>query len=646
MNTRHRTAYCLYYTGFAAKVQALFGRTGLKHPALPTEKKNFGRDRDCRTGRHGCTNCDRRTGDHRRRGLACRAPRAGCLLLALALAFCLGGCGRQEGLFIGSIDAVPSTLDPQLADGEAACIVAVNLFEGLFRLSADGEVLPAACESYTVSDDGLTWRFTLRAGLHYNDEDKTPLTAQDYVFGLRRLFAAGEASPWRDTFAGLAGAAEILAGTAGPERLGVSAGGGGRELTIRLALPDDELPRKLCCPGAMPCNQAFYEATDGTYGLQSDTILANGPFRLTLWNETSGVTLRRVEAQEGLVNRVRLLLRAENADADYSGRFVSGMPQQAGQQTFCVTTQLLLFNAADPQLASADVRAGLAGVLYQALPAPQAEGVSSAGGLVPDSLTFAGKSWRQQAGNLLGTALPADAPAAYRRGLAASEANKLEGVTVLVPDTPDWQALYETVALAWQQQLSAFFSVRYLPEEEIAAAVAAGDYQLAFVSQRAAADDVAAQLAVFADYTRDAGGLTDDFAVQDADGEGQNTGPGENAQNAGTAGSTAASENHVPTGSADPAGAQDDTAADPGEEMSAGLPYTSAAQALDAAAVATGTQQAYQALLAAETLLLRQWTAAPLRTVTEYYALAPGFGGVGVSPYGPLLDFAAATAAA
>lgn len=510
-----------------------------------------------------------------------------CLCLAvLACCALLCGCSSGDAVFYTVVSGTVNTLDPQLAQTDAEKTVAVNLFEGLFRLGPDGGVQPAACEKYTVSADGLVWTFTLREGLHYNDgsgeSPATPVTAADYAFALQRLFDANVSSPYRGLFSGLAGAEAVLAGEADVQSLGVSAVDD-RTLILRLRTPDDGLPRKLCSAGAMPCNRAFYEAAEGAYGLDTDTTLANGKFRISLWSDENGVTLRRLEAAEGMVNKVRLLPRGESDDpaarlaaGELSGAFVSGMPPQAEAETFCVQTQVLLFHCTDPQLADANIRAGLAGVLYTALPEVTAEGVSTAGGLIPDSLTFGGGSWRQRVGSLLNEALPQDAAAAFREGLTAAGLSKLSGVTVLVPDTPEGHALYESVSLAWQQQLSAFFSVQYLPEEEIEAAVADGSYQLAFVTRRARQEDAAAELAA---YTAAGDENLTDFSSAELD------------------------------------------------------------ALLQAARTAATTQEAAQQLRAAELLLLSQWAAAPISTQTEYYALAPGFAGVAASPFGPVLDF-------
>src|SRR3546814_7586340 len=64
----------------------------------------------------------------------------------------------------------PPHLDPTA--GAAAAIdevVYANIFEGLTRIDRNGAVKPALAESWTVSDDGLTYTFKLRTGVKFHD---------------------------------------------------------------------------------------------------------------------------------------------------------------------------------------------------------------------------------------------------------------------------------------------------------------------------------------------------------------------------------------------------------------------------------------------------------------------------------------------
>lgn len=71
------------------------------------------------------------------------------------------------------------TLDiSNTGDGYATSMMAL-LLDSLFRLDENNVPQPALCESYTVSDDGLTYTFTLRDSKWSNGD---PVTAADFVY--------------------------------------------------------------------------------------------------------------------------------------------------------------------------------------------------------------------------------------------------------------------------------------------------------------------------------------------------------------------------------------------------------------------------------------------------------------------------------
>ena len=87
-------------------------------------------------------------------------------------------------LYIGN-SGEPGTLDPHRYNLRLEETLLNDLFMGLTTFSAQGEIVPGAATHWTVSDDGLTWTFSLRKHLRWSDG--TPLTADDFVYSLRRL---------------------------------------------------------------------------------------------------------------------------------------------------------------------------------------------------------------------------------------------------------------------------------------------------------------------------------------------------------------------------------------------------------------------------------------------------------------------------
>ncbi|MGI9253497.1 MAG: ABC transporter substrate-binding protein [Thermomicrobiales bacterium] len=78
------------------------------------------------------------------------------------------------------ISTWPGTMDPTTTFWAEDAEPSLLDFEGLTRIGADLTAQPAAAERWTVSDDGLTVTFTLRAGLTYSDG--SPLTAQRFAY--------------------------------------------------------------------------------------------------------------------------------------------------------------------------------------------------------------------------------------------------------------------------------------------------------------------------------------------------------------------------------------------------------------------------------------------------------------------------------
>lgn len=75
----------------------------------------------------------------------------------------------KDSLILG-MPLEPPMLDPTA--GAAAAIKEVtyaNIFQGLTRITAKGEVAPQLAKSWTISPDGLTYTFTLNTGVTFHD---------------------------------------------------------------------------------------------------------------------------------------------------------------------------------------------------------------------------------------------------------------------------------------------------------------------------------------------------------------------------------------------------------------------------------------------------------------------------------------------
>ena len=87
----------------------------------------------------------------------------------------------------------PPHLDPtSAAAGAIDSVLYSNVFEGLTRFTSDGAIVPGLASSWVISDDGLSYTFTLRNGVTFHDG--TTMDAEDVKFSLIRILAEDSAN--------------------------------------------------------------------------------------------------------------------------------------------------------------------------------------------------------------------------------------------------------------------------------------------------------------------------------------------------------------------------------------------------------------------------------------------------------------------
>nr|WP_197977491.1 ABC transporter substrate-binding protein [Plantibacter sp. CFBP 8798] len=123
---------------------------------------------------------------------------------AVALAGCAGGGGSSATGDDATI-AVGSLYEPQNLSNTGGGGQGVteaftgNVYEGLYRLTDDGEVEPVLAADSTVSDDGLTYTFTLKDGVTFHSGD--PLTSADVKSSIEAVTAEDSQSARKSSFA-------------------------------------------------------------------------------------------------------------------------------------------------------------------------------------------------------------------------------------------------------------------------------------------------------------------------------------------------------------------------------------------------------------------------------------------------------------
>ena len=211
------------------------------------------------------------------------------LLIILIAVFSVGCDDTEDAYIYFELPEKPYTLDPQIASEDSELIIIKNIFEGLLRINDKGEIVCGVAESYKKDD--LTYTFNLRKDAAWSDGEK--ITANDFVFALRRAVSPEVNSPFATRLFAIKGAEAIYNGKADASILGVNAVSD-YELVITLSKEDVNFEKTLTSSVAMPCNESFFNSTAGKYGLFDEFLLSNGSYRLARWRKDPfGIRLYR-----------------------------------------------------------------------------------------------------------------------------------------------------------------------------------------------------------------------------------------------------------------------------------------------------------------------------------------------------------------
>lgn len=226
-----------------------------------------------------------------------------CFVLALC-AMVAAGCARPrpvdqaraEGLLLMGNGPEPQSLDPHVTTGTSELTIQMALFEGLVAPHPETlEPVPAVAESWTVSEDGLVYRFTLRGSARWSDGE--PVTASDFKAAWERALDPVRATPYAYMLYVLKGA-EALNRSEEPERaqLGVRVIDADT-LDVTLERPVPYFLSLLLHPVwfPIPAHVAANEARSDRTGswTQAPSFVGNGPFVLSEWRPNQFVEVRR-----------------------------------------------------------------------------------------------------------------------------------------------------------------------------------------------------------------------------------------------------------------------------------------------------------------------------------------------------------------
>lgn len=222
--------------------------------------------------------------------------------LTLAAAGCtkketLAAKGTREGILHVGNGTEPSDLDPQIVTGVPEHHILMALFEGLTSYDPkDLSPVPGLAESWTVSPDGKTYTFKIRANAKWSNGEK--LTANDFVYSWQRMLSPGLAAEYAYMLFYLENAAEFNSGKIKDfARVGVKAPDEST-LVVKLKSPTPFFLGLLAHPSTFAVHKATIEKFGkmderGTKWTRPENLVGNGPFTLKRWEMNKIVTVEK-----------------------------------------------------------------------------------------------------------------------------------------------------------------------------------------------------------------------------------------------------------------------------------------------------------------------------------------------------------------
>ena len=220
-------------------------------------------------------------------------------LLSAGSAALLAGCGQNQtarqnrsGTRTGEVvlnhgnGAEPLSLDPHHVQGSWEINILGDLMMGLLTEDAAANPIPGAAIKWEQSQDGTSWKFTLRDHLW---SDGQPVTAEDFVYSWRRMLDPKTAASYAYFLYLLKNGKAVNTGAMPVTALGVTAPDA-KTLVVELEHPVPYLLQFMTHSTTYPVPRHLVEAK-GDAWVKPGTYVGNGAYVLTEWESNDHITL-------------------------------------------------------------------------------------------------------------------------------------------------------------------------------------------------------------------------------------------------------------------------------------------------------------------------------------------------------------------
>nr|WP_300005660.1 peptide ABC transporter substrate-binding protein [Tissierella sp.] len=183
----------------------------------------------------------------------------------------------------------PGSLDPALAQGTHESWILDHAFEGLMKVNENLEIVEGMAESYEVSEDKLTYTFKIRDDAKWSTGD--PVTAEDFEFSWKRALDPKLASDYAHQLYYIKGGEAFNTGEGVMDDVMVKAEDE-KTLVVTLESPTAYFLELTAFYTLYPVSKKAVEA-NGDWAKTVDTYVSNGPFKLTEWEHSASLKIRK-----------------------------------------------------------------------------------------------------------------------------------------------------------------------------------------------------------------------------------------------------------------------------------------------------------------------------------------------------------------
>jgi oligopeptide transport system substrate-binding protein len=214
-----------------------------------------------------------------------------------------GGQGSGEQILRVNLAGEPAQIDPNRASWASERTVIAQVFEGLLAFKPDLSLTPAVAKEIPtvgnggISSDGLTYTFKLRTDVTWSDGKK--VTANDFVYSIKRLFDPDLACEYASFYYDIAGGQEYNSAVDkdAAARAALKAAIGVKALDeytleIKLAQPRPIFLSLMAMWPAYPLREDII-TSKGEQWTEAGNYIGNGPFIMTEWVHQDHMTFKQ-----------------------------------------------------------------------------------------------------------------------------------------------------------------------------------------------------------------------------------------------------------------------------------------------------------------------------------------------------------------